>query len=278
MRAIFGSMIFFALAGPCASAPPTTSVPALDYPVFKQQVETELMGSCGFSNCHGAAARPMRIFALAGNRIRPGLPTQELTEEEHRANYDRVRSYAAKTSAELPDLLRKPLQVEQGGSGHTGVDRFGRNIYGSKADPRWVLLDDWVNGRLVFDAGPPDAGEPDAGMTDGGPIGGCVEQKPFDFAGTVGAVVNPTTCSGGLCHSPENIAARDSGCFDPSSCSSVRNSGCDGTRSVVPCNKIASKLYRYTGVQPFGRSHSNALFEEHAGVIAAWIDAGAPCD
>lgn len=268
--------VLIALVASCAKPPPPTSVPALDYEVFKQQVENELMGSCGYSNCHGDAQRPMRLYALAGNRIRPGLPSTELSEEEHRANFDRVRSYAAKTSAELPDLLRKPLQKEQGGAGHTGVDRFGANVYGAKTDVGWKLLDDWVNGRLVYDAGIP---VPDAGpMPDAGPGPTCVEQLPFGYQATVGQIVNTATCSEAACHSPENLSTGDAGCFDPSSCLSVRASGCGGARSVVPCNPLASKLYRYTGVPPFFKGHQGKLVAGHAKVIGAWIDAGAPCD
>jgi hypothetical protein len=270
------------LSGVCGSPPPITNIPALDYAAFTAQVEPELLGSCGYSNCHGAKDRPMRLYSPAGNRVRKGLPAQDgLTEEEHRANFDRVRSYAATTSADLPDLLRKPLQLEAGGAGHTGVDRFGKNVYGSKDDPRWRLLEAWVQGRLL----PPDAGMPvddggpplDAdGGIDGGPT--CQQQLPYGFAATVGQIVNTATCSDSACHTQANIAAGDAGCFDPTSCQSILLSGCNGSRTVRPCNPFASKLYRYTGVAPFYKSHQGKLVPQHAAVIGAWIDAGAPCD
>ena len=271
------------LVGVCGSPPPPTSVPALDYPAFTALVEPELLGSCAFSNCHGAKDRPMRLYAPAGNRIRKGLPAQDgLGEDEHRANYDRVRAYAAATSAELPDLLRKPLQLEAGGAGHTGVDRYGKNVYPSKADLRWRMLEAWVQGRLdagMSDGGPlPDdgGGTPDP---DGGTDGGfCFPQSPYDFAGTVGQIVNTATCSDSACHTKANIAAGDAGCFDPSSCQTILLSGCNNQRTVRPCDLLRSKLYRYTGVYPFLKSHQGKLVAQHAPIIGAWIDAGAPCD
>lgn len=273
-------VLVLALIG-CAPAPPPTQLPGLDRAAFERYVEPELMASCGFSNCHGAQQRPLRVFALAGTRISPSLSSNiPLTPEEHQANYERAIVVAAPTSAELPDLLRKPLQLEAGGSGHGGVDHFGQNVFPSKRDARWTLLEDWVRGRLTVDAGPLD----DAGVLDGGPgpDGGsrfCAPGTSPSFTQTIAPIVNPTRCADTGCHVP-GTRDPDAGCFDPGSCGGIRRSGCSAPAlfSVEPCNLFASKLYRYTGAPPFYKSHQARLLPQHAAAIAAWIDAGAPCD
>jgi hypothetical protein len=254
----------------CASPPPPTQVPVLDYDCFV----TELLASCGFSNCHGAADRPMRLFSPAGNRLRPNLPTTELTEEEHLANYHRVRGYAAPTSAELPDLLRKPLQTEAGGSGHDGEDAFGRNVYASKEDPRWQLVSSWVSGDVGPCAReePPDGGTPE----DGGVTPTCTPGT-YSYQANIAPIVNPQRCSDSSCHTPQNVSTGDAGCFLPDSCQTVLAGGCGSRRSVLPCDVQHSKLYLYTGVPPY-KAHQGKLSSAHRQSISDWIDAGAPCD
>ncbi len=268
-------------AAACAPAPPPTQVPALDRAAFEQYVEPELFKSCAYSKCHGADTRPMRVFAPAGSRISPGLSSNNpLTPEEHQANYDRVTAFAAPTSAELPDLLRKPLQLEAGGAGHGGVDPFGANVFADRDAPGWKVLDDWVAGRLVADAGSgDDGGEPDGGGGDGGLPQFCAPAPSPSYLATIQPIVNATRCADSGCHVP-GTHSPDAGCFDPGSCGGIRTSGCmaPGTLSVMPCNLFASRLYRYTGVPPFYKSHQARLLPQHAAAIAEWIDAGAPCD
>lgn len=281
-----------ALAGfPCGQAPPSAPLPQLDYPAFVAKAEPELLKSCGFSNCHGAETRPMRIYSPAGTRITKGLSSEGLTEAEHRANYDRVVVWANVTSATFPDLLRKPLQLEEGGAGHGGVDRFGRNVYSGR-DGGWLVLHDWLypDGGTTGAGGGGGSGGQGGGDTGGsGGTGGQGGSGPtclpaaIDLWTPVSVVVrtDPATCGRAECHTPENRL--DAGCFLPTSCESVRAGGCM-TPSVVPCSVTASKLYRYTGakmsingMQVQFKSHNSELRPEHAAVIGAWIDAGAPC-
>jgi hypothetical protein len=41
-------------------------------------------------------------------------------------------------------LLRKPLTLSAGGSGHEGVDAWMRDVYASKQDPGYVAIEAWV--------------------------------------------------------------------------------------------------------------------------------------
>lgn len=264
---VVGSLALF----PCAEPPAPTQFPAPEYGCFVNAVEPELLASCAFAGCHGKAERPMRLYSPAANRIGPNVPPDGLTEDEHRANYDRVRAYAARTSAELPDLLRKPLQLEAGGGGHGGVDPFGRNVYASKDDPRWQILRAWVEG----DAG--TCGGPDAGAGDDGGVPVRCVPSVYSYAANIAPIVNPTRCSDSACHTAQNVQTGDAGCFLPDSCATVLASGCGTRRSVLPCDFPRSKLYLYTGVLPY-KAHQGKLTSTHRQAIADWIDAGAPCD
>ncbi|MBL8912269.1 MAG: hypothetical protein JNM17_16380 [Archangium sp.] len=268
----------------CAMPPPSTNVPTLDQAYFEAKVEPELIASCAFSTCHGAPLRPMRVFSLAGLRIDPSLTSnQPLTPEEHFANYKRASLAAAATSSTLPELLRKPLQIEQGGAGHGGVDRFGQNIYANKTANGWKLLEAWVNGA-TYDGGTDpmmDGGfEDDGGVPmdpDGGVVMACMPRPGVTYD-QIAAIVTKVTCAKEAgCHTPENRL--DAGCFvADDTCGSLRMAGCVRP-SVIPCDLFRSKLLQYTGQRPFGvKSHQGVLLPIHAQAIAEWIDAGASCD
>ena len=46
-------------------------------------------------------------------------------------------------------LLRKPLATVAGGTGHEGVDELGRNVYQSKVEPGYLVLQRWVLGQAA---------------------------------------------------------------------------------------------------------------------------------
>jgi len=182
----------------------------------------------------------------------------------------------------LPDLLRKPLQLEAGGAGHGGVDRFGQNIYGSKTAPGYAVLEAWVSGA-TWDGGdePIDSGvivDDDAGVSlDGGVVMACMP-RAGDFYAPVAAIVTKATCAKEAgCHTPEN--SPDAGCFvADDSCESLRRAGC-AKPAVLPCDLLRSRLLQYTGARPWGvKSHQGVLLPIHAQAIAQWIDGGASCD
>jgi hypothetical protein len=69
-----------------------------------------------------------------------------VTEAELQFSYERARSMVDVADPSLSPLLRKPLEVAAGGSGHEGTDNFGRDVYHSVDDPNFRVLVDWVLG------------------------------------------------------------------------------------------------------------------------------------
>jgi hypothetical protein len=276
----------------CAKPPPPVGpFPALSYACFVQNVEPELQTSCAFRNCHGKVERPLHLYSMAGARG-PNASSGdiELSDDEHRANFQSAIVYASATSASLPDLLRKPLQLEQGGAGHGGADRFGRNVYGSQQEAGWQTLSDWVNG-VPCDAGAGGGGEGGGSATGGGGtsqagggMGGsssgpqCLARAGQASWDDISQFVNVMNCSDNdACHTANNVASRDAGCFLPDSCETVRQGGCEPSLAVVPCNPLLSRFWRYSGPFPF-KNHNDRFPAGADVLIGEWLDAGASCD
>lgn len=125
-----------------------------DRAAFETDVYPVLLRDCGFVACHGADGRALRIYGPGRTRLDVlDAPTAPPTALELDATYERVVSMLA--TAETPDeaqLLRKPLEAAAGGGAHRGVDRFGRNVYGSREDPSWRVLEAWA--RSAWEVAP----------------------------------------------------------------------------------------------------------------------------
>lgn len=243
-------------------APPPTQVPSLSYDRFVAEVEPLLVQGCAFPACHGNENRPMRVFGPGRHRWSAGLPSDGFAEVEHQANFDRVRVFAAPTSAPLPDLLRKPLERSAGGAEHGGVDRYGRNVYPDQDDPRWQALLSWARGD-GWDGGSADGGRDDGGAAgDGGPS--CAPCG-LGYELTVKPIVNPTRC--GPCH-----AGQDAGCaYRTETLQDLLGGGCDAIPNVKACDALRSKLARYADLL-----HHQGKFDDAQGkAISAWINCGA---
>lgn len=131
----------------CASIEPEPGLAAPDRAVFDAEVWPILVRDCGFSACHGSSPRFFRVVGPGHERLDPATRlTAPVTEQELQLSYDRARSMldADEPSASL--LLRKPLAVAAGGSGHEGTDNFGRNVYQSVDQPSFQVLVRWAVG------------------------------------------------------------------------------------------------------------------------------------
>jgi hypothetical protein len=125
----------------------TTEPPLPDRASFDTNVYPLLLRDCGFSECHGAQHRFFQVFGPGRSRLAGHPSDPDLGPRERQLTYDRTRSMLVAAGGgsifESP-LLTKPLEVSSGGASHEGVDHFGRNIFQTVADSRYVMLWQWA--------------------------------------------------------------------------------------------------------------------------------------
>ena len=143
------TVVWIALLGTLGCADETTElvVSTPDRMQFESEVYPVLLRDCAFHACHGSTDRFLQVFGPGRGRIAldvkavdPALPL-EITH-----SYDRARSMIDAHHPEQSLLLRKPLAVQAGGSGHEGADELGRNVYQSQLEPGYAALKRWVLG------------------------------------------------------------------------------------------------------------------------------------
>jgi hypothetical protein len=124
--------------GPLAIATP-------DRALFDAEVYPVLLRDCGFHACHGSTERFFQVFGPGRGRLLPTtMPLDAATAEEIAQTYARASSMIDPKAPDLSLLLRKPLAVEAGGTGHEGTDELGRNVYQSQMDLGYMVLARWV--------------------------------------------------------------------------------------------------------------------------------------
>jgi hypothetical protein len=131
--------------------------PLPDRAVFDTTIYPLLLRDCGFSECHGAERRFFQAFGPGRNHLE-GKSGAELTARERQFTYDRARSMLVATGGDSileSPLLTKPLELSLGGAAHEGVDRFGRNVFQSVFDPRYVALAQWAVSAVPVQTVPP---------------------------------------------------------------------------------------------------------------------------
>jgi hypothetical protein len=148
MTRIRGILALFAASWlGCASVDEPGLPAERDRASFDALVWPVLVRDCGFSECHGSPTRFFRVVGPGHERLDPTLRlTAPVTEAELQFSYDRARSMLNVDDPDQSMLLRKPLEVAAGGSGHEGTDSFGRDVYRSMDDPSFRVLMNWVVG------------------------------------------------------------------------------------------------------------------------------------
>lgn len=127
---------------PCSTAiparagfDPSVDPARADFATFRAAANPVIQGSCAAGNCHGTEAN--ELFLACGN-----------TPEEVRWNYFAAREYLGQT-AEVSELLRRPLDAARGGSFHEGGV-----VFENSDDAGYQGLLRWAT-----EHGPLDAGE-----------------------------------------------------------------------------------------------------------------------
>lgn len=131
----------------CADLEGDFALATPDRAVFDARVWPILVRDCGFSACHGSEPRFFLVYGPGHERLDPAMRVAaEVTPLELQLSYDRARAMIDVDDPTRSLLLRKPLEVAAGGSGHEGTDPFGRDVYRSVGDPDYQVLVRWVLG------------------------------------------------------------------------------------------------------------------------------------
>jgi hypothetical protein len=119
-------------------------VSELEYQGFKD-VYPVLIRDCGFHTCHGAEDRAFRIYGPGRARLTDDLRAYEaVTGDEISLSFSISLSMIDAEHPERSLLLIKPLAEEAGGAAHGGIDDFGRNVYRTKNDEGYKVIEKWV--------------------------------------------------------------------------------------------------------------------------------------
>jgi hypothetical protein len=104
-----------------------------------------LMRDCGFHTCHGSEERLFVIYGPGRARLTDDVRALEaLTGDEISLSFSIALSMIDAEHPERSFLLKKPLAVEAGGYVHGGIDEFGRNVYRTKDDDGYKVIERWV--------------------------------------------------------------------------------------------------------------------------------------
>lgn len=116
-----------------------------DFQQFQKEVFPVLLRDCAFSTCHGSTDRFFRVWGPGRTRLNPmSLEFDPLTGDEASSSYQHAQSMIDTQNPSRSLILRKPLAVEAGGSGHRGADKFGRNVYRTVNDQGYLTIARWV--------------------------------------------------------------------------------------------------------------------------------------
>jgi hypothetical protein len=104
-----------------------------------------LMRDCGFHACHGSEERPFRVYGPGRSRLTDDVRALEaITGDEISLSFSIALSMIDAEHPERSLLLNKPLALEAGGYAHGGIDDFGRNVYRTKDDEGYEVIERWV--------------------------------------------------------------------------------------------------------------------------------------
>jgi hypothetical protein len=120
-----------------------------EFQEFQRDVYPVLLRDCAFSTCHGDPKRFFRVFGPGRRRMASasGVVPEAFdlpTADEIATTYQLALSMIDDADLGHSRLLQKPLAIAAGGSGHNGVDKYGRDVYRTAQDSGYLVLARWV--------------------------------------------------------------------------------------------------------------------------------------
>ena len=142
---IVASAVALFAPAPLAAQESSASRPSLDYEFFKTQVQPIFLKKRTPDHarcyvCHESSHHNGRDFFL--ERLADGASSW--TEEQSRANFKVVSTFATPGSPLTSLLLLMPLAPEAGGIADT---HQGGRQFKSQDDPDWKTMEAWVSGQ-----------------------------------------------------------------------------------------------------------------------------------
>src|SRR6266542_785692 len=130
------------LAAAAAFSLGSRAAPALDYEFCKVRVQPIfLQKRDGHTRCYVCHAESNNAFRL--ERLSPGASSW--SEEQSRRNFEMASILVNPGDPATSRLQQQPLAPEAGGN----VFHSGGRQFGSKEDPNWKILADWINGQKL---------------------------------------------------------------------------------------------------------------------------------
>lgn len=136
----------------CAPGGSELPIPTPDTARFVSEVYPVLLRDCGFPACHGRVERAFQVFGPGRSRL-PSPPSADVADDifapttslELQVSYERARSMLTRMDSQQDYiLLRKPLDRSAGGTTHASREGLERNVYATREDPAWQLLQGWA--------------------------------------------------------------------------------------------------------------------------------------
>lgn len=117
-------------------------------PLFSDGVYPVLLRDCAFFACHGSTDRLFQVWGPKRHRINElelsGNAERMRIDQERQKTFDMAIGFVDINNPGNSLLLRKGLDAQAGGTGHLGLDKYGRNVYRSASSPGYVALAKWV--------------------------------------------------------------------------------------------------------------------------------------
>jgi len=141
---MLAALVLSTLSG-CGGDTPELALAQPDFASFEANVYPVLLRDCSFIACHGSTERFFQVFGPGRARLDPlTMPIDPPTASEVLHSYNRALSMIDARAPGESLLLRKPLSLAAGGTGHEGVDAWMRAVYVTRQEPGFVALEAWV--------------------------------------------------------------------------------------------------------------------------------------
>ena len=148
LSTLFAIGLSLAAVGCAEDEPFKFSAGTVTSPLFSEGAYPVMLRDCAFFACHGSDDRLFRVCGPKRHRLFAMTETGDAERTNIKDEMTQTLNLAV-GFIDIDDpgnslLLRKGLDSQAGGTGHLGLDKYGRNVYRSASSPGYVVLAQWV--------------------------------------------------------------------------------------------------------------------------------------